>query len=211
MSTDTAHALFNGTPLPASQRKYLRSGLPGIYMEGPRLYMEGPGIYMEGRGDEEAFAMRFMAALEEILDPIVASIDLLPAHLDLRIAPDWIVIMVGQWLGLDFDRALDADARRRLALDARSIALRRGTPAGIRDVLARAFPNVKGLEVKDSGGVTYAENQAPPPLPEHGPAISITFAAGVPEPTLHAIRRIAEKLTPAGTRIDITGERGATT
>ena len=55
-------------PSPASNRRYLRDGLPGLY-----------------RDDD--FTMRFVGALEQVLDPIVSVLDALPAHFDPELAP----------------------------------------------------------------------------------------------------------------------------
>ena len=49
------------TPPVASSRAYLRDALPAVYQEGD-------------------FGMRFIGALESLLDPIVAVLDALPAH-----------------------------------------------------------------------------------------------------------------------------------
>ena len=75
--------------------RYLRGGLPAVYQEGD-------------------FGMRFVGALEPMLDPIVALLDALPAHFDPDLAPRDV---------LDADGGL---ARRR----ARRVA---GHPAPARD------------------------------------------------------------------------------
>src|SRR5215211_5588767 len=56
------------TPKVASSRAYLRGGLPAVYQEGD-------------------FGMRFIGALETLLDPIVAVLDALPAHFSPGHAP----------------------------------------------------------------------------------------------------------------------------
>jgi phage tail-like protein len=199
MATDTAApARVAAAPTPAYTREYLRGGLPAVYGEP---------------ADDEGtapFAMRFLGALENVLDPIVAMLDLLPAHLDLRIAPDDIVLVLGTWLGLEFDRALDADARRRLTLDATTITRTRGTVSGIRHVLELAFPEVPGVDVEDSGGVTYGEELPKEVPPEDGPAILISCPAAAPPEKRKAIRRVVEGLKPLGTRVVMTSRAEAT-
>ena len=56
------------TPRVASSRAYLRGGLPAVYQEGD-------------------CGMRFIGALETLLDPIVAVLDGLPAHFSADHAP----------------------------------------------------------------------------------------------------------------------------
>ena len=196
MATDTAPApVYADVPKPAFEREYLRKGLPGIYRDEPN------------RDEQATFAMRFMAALEDVLDPVVAIVDLFPAHLDLAVAPDELVTVIGAWLGLDFDRGLDAEARRRLARQATRITRERGTMTGIRHVLELAFPEVDGLTVEDSGGVSFGE-QLPPVPRRWDPMLWIKCPADVPREKLEAIRRTVEQLTPVHVRIEMVLEEG---
>ena len=64
----------------ASTRAYLRNGLPALYQDGD-------------------FGMRFVGALEELLDPIVAILDALPSHFDPNFAPPDILDLLAAWLG----------------------------------------------------------------------------------------------------------------
>jgi len=61
-------ATLNGLPGSASGRSYLRTGLPAVYQTG----------------DRTDFGMRFLTALEMVLDPVVALLDNLPSHFDPR-------------------------------------------------------------------------------------------------------------------------------
>src|SRR5215217_1866979 len=72
------------TPPVASSRAYLRGGLPALYQDGD-------------------FGMRFVGALEELLDPIVAVLDGLPYHFDPNFAPPDILDLLAAWLGVDLD------------------------------------------------------------------------------------------------------------
>jgi hypothetical protein len=72
------------TPPVASSRAYLRGGLPAVYQESD-------------------FGMRFIGGLEELLDPIVAVLDALPAHFDPDHAPRDILSLIAGWLGVDLD------------------------------------------------------------------------------------------------------------
>ena len=103
------------TPPVASSRAYLRDGLPALYQDGD-------------------FGMRFVGALEELLDPIVAMLDALPAHFDPDLAPRDI---------LDCSRrgwASTSTSRRTIARPARD-----GPPRGRARPPARA--RSAGLEL----------------------------------------------------------------
>src|SRR6266545_1447142 len=124
------------TPEVVSGRGYLRGGLPAIYTE-------------------EDFGMRFVGALEQVLDPIVAILDGLSAHFDPDLAPRNILDLLSSWLGVDFDESQSITARREKVRQAAELGRRRGTVAGLELALKLSFPNLP-LRVEDSGGVTFS-------------------------------------------------------
>src|SRR4029079_5175670 len=67
------------TPKVASSRAYLRGGLPAVYQEGD-------------------FGMRFIGALEQLLDPIIAVLDALPSHFNPDHAPRDLLALLASWL-----------------------------------------------------------------------------------------------------------------
>ena len=124
------------TPEVASSRAYLRSGLPSIYAE-------------------EDFGMRFVGALEEVLDPIVAVLDSLQAHFDPDLAPRNVLDLLSAWLGVGFDESQPISTRRERARQAAELGRRRGTVRGLELELKLAFPNLP-LRVEDQGGVVWS-------------------------------------------------------
>jgi phage tail-like protein len=109
-----------------------------------------PAVYREGD-----FGMRFVGALEHVLDPVVALLDNLPAHFDPRHAPPDVVELLGAWLGLEHDEARRGEDRRELVQGAAELLRKRGTRAGLEQALALAFPGVP-LRVEDGGGVRWS-------------------------------------------------------
>src|ERR1700710_366037 len=83
------------TPPVASTRAYLRNGLPSLYQDGD-------------------FGMRFVGALEELLDPIVAVLDALPAHFDPNHAPHDVLELLAAWLGVDLDETQELRHQREM-------------------------------------------------------------------------------------------------
>jgi phage tail-like protein len=124
------------TPPSASSRAYLRDGLPSLYADGD-------------------FGMRFVGALEELLDPIVAVLDGLPAHFDPNHAPRDILELLSAWLGVDLDETQDIRHQREMVRRAAELGRRRGTKGGMELALSLAFPDVP-LRVEDDGGVVYS-------------------------------------------------------
>src|SRR6478609_8873849 len=123
------------TPPVASTRAYLRNGLPSLYQDGD-------------------FGMRFVGALEELLDPIVAILDNLHYHFDPNHAPQDILELLAAWLGVDLDETQKLSDQREMVLRAAELGRRRGTVKGLELALKLHFPNVP-MRVEDNGGVVW--------------------------------------------------------
>jgi phage tail-like protein len=121
------------TPAVASNRAYLRGSLPAVYQEGD-------------------FGMRFIGALETLLDPIVAVLDALPAHFSAGHAPRDVLDLLSAWLGIDLDESQTPAQRREMVRHAAELGRRQGTRAGLELALSLAFPKLP-LRVEDLGGV----------------------------------------------------------
>lgn len=135
-----------GAPPAASARGYLRSGLPAIYQEGD-------------------FGMRFVGALETLLDPVVGVLDTLPAQFDARLANPEVLGLLAAWLGIELDESWPEDRQRALVRNASRLARARGTRAGLEEALRIAFPDLP-LRVEDDGGVVHGRSAAElPPAP----------------------------------------------
>lgn len=124
------------TPTSASSRAYLRDGLPSLYADSD-------------------FGMRFVGALESVLDPIIAVLDALPEHFDPDYAPRHILNLLSAWLGVDLDESQAITVQRDTIRRAAELGRRRGTKGGMELALALAFPDVP-LRVEDDGGVVYS-------------------------------------------------------
>ena len=164
------------TPPVASTRAYLRNGLPSLYQDGD-------------------FGMRFVGALEELLDPIVAVLDGLPKHFDPNHAPRDILELMAAWLGVDLDESQELRHQREMVRRAADLARRRGTVGGLELALTLAFPGVP-LRVEDNGGVHWASN----PAPENRSHSFIVYCdKPVEETTQAAIARCIEQYKPVHT------------
>jgi phage tail-like protein len=120
-------------PPSASARGYMRGSLPAVYREND-------------------FAMRFVGALETVLDPIVATLDSLPAYVDPQLAPTDMIEVLAFWLGIELDESMDDATRRELLLHSSEATRWRGTCKGLEMALRLTFPDLP-LRVEDEGGV----------------------------------------------------------
>lgn len=207
LSTEAARPdSANGTPPAASGRACLRGGLPAVYRDRTRVARDRPGAAQAG----EPFAMRFVAGLEDVLDPIVAMLDLLAAHLDVGCAPDDFVAMLGEWLGLELDAGVESDperllaAHRRLVDQATEITRHRGTRKGLMRLLKLGFEDL-ALEVDDSGGVTWSTDTSRL-QPAADPVLTVVHPPTAAAERVAAIRRVVEDVRPAGVALEQRAE-----
>ena len=166
------------TPETASARGYLRGGLPALYQESD-------------------FGMRFVGALEGVLDPIVAILDALPHHFDPDLAPRDVLDLLAGWLGVDLDESQSIAARREIVRNAADLARRRGTVAGLQRGLKLAFPDLP-LRVEDEGGVVWSTDVSA--VAEAGqPRFVVYCDKPIPDEVQAAVARCIEQNKPVHT------------
>jgi phage tail-like protein len=165
------------TPRVASSRAYLRGGLPAVYQEGD-------------------FGMRFIGALETLLDPIVAVLDALPAHFSPDHAPRDILDLLSAWLGVDLDESQTPQQRREMVRQAAELGRRRGTKRGVELALSLAFPKLP-LRVEDPGGVRTDPPEGGMDAP--APSFIVYCDTPIPEETQAGVARCIEQYKPVHT------------
>ena len=126
------------------RRDVLLHLLPEIYQDQPSLaaFLEPFETILFGAGSDEPKSIdRVIAGLPELLDPLVA--------------PDSYLPWLAGWVGLALHPDLDAARRRMLIQHASALYRRRGTKAGIEELLrivtgnsvVVAEPEIKTLQV----------------------------------------------------------------
>jgi phage tail-like protein len=163
------------TPAVASSRAYLRAQLPDVYQDG-------------------GFGMRFLEALETVLDPIVATLDALPAYFDPDLAPRDLLDLMAAWLGLTVDESWRDDRVREVLRLAATLGQTRGTRDGLALVLRLAFPDLP-LRIDDKGAVTW---QADPDAPAEPAADAFVVYCDKPvdKATQDEIAHVIEQAKP---------------
>jgi phage tail-like protein len=162
------------TPPVASSRAYLRGGLPAMYQDGD-------------------FGMRFVGALEAVLDPIVAVIDALPAYFNPDHAPRDVLNLLAAWLGIEVDESQPLRERRALVRQSAELSRRRGTVRGLELALDLAFPKLP-LRVEDNGGVSWGPEA---PARESSTSSFVVYCdKPIPEATQAAVARCIEQYKP---------------
>lgn len=160
---------------------------------------------------EDPFTVEFCAGLDEVLAPVLLSLDSFPAQLDVRTTPDDMIIWLSQWVGLtgteqELLAEADADRLRQLAETAQSLHVRRGTRLGIERVIAIEL-GVR-CEVAESGAAEWS-GEPGRPLPEGDlaggpPAIVVTvFAEPGESVDLDRLERLLTSNVPVHVRFRI--------
>jgi phage tail-like protein len=166
-----------GTPAVVSERAYMRGALPAVFQEND-------------------FGMRFVGALEVVLDPIVAVLDALPAHFDPDHAPRDVLDLLASWLGIELDESQTLRDRRELVRQAGELSRWRGTKRGMELALTLAFPNLP-LRVEDHGAVLWGPDHE---TRESPPASFVVYCdKPIPEDTQAAVARCIEDCKPVHT------------
>jgi phage tail-like protein len=165
------------TPEVASSRAYLRGGLPAVYQDGD-------------------FGMRFIGALERLLDPIVAVLDGLPSHFDPDHAPRDALSLMAAWLGVDLDESQELRYQREMVRQSAELGRRRGTVSGLELALKLSFPNVP-MRIEDQGGVKWTLDQSAVEAPP--PSFIVYCDKPIPEDVQAAVARCIEQHKPVQT------------
>jgi len=133
----------------------MRGGVIGLRSQFP-LGATLPGIYQD-----DGFVQDLCAGLDEVLAPLVATLDCLPAYLDPETTPADVLDWLAGWVGVLLE---DVPAERRRIVVRRAAELHRwrGTPRGVRAAVLAWF-GVEPELVASGGSGWSAEGGAPLP------------------------------------------------
>lgn len=182
---------FEEVPAPpaASARRRLRAGLPDIYDDGD-------------------FGMRFLLGLEQVLDPVLATLDSLPALFHVELAPDHALAGLAAWLGVEDVEGLPPAARREALRRAGELGRLRGTRAGLQLALEVFYPDVP-MRIEDHGSVIVSAEPGPAAT-----APAATFSVFCDEPLSDevqlAVSRTIDRWKPAHAQYRLRIRREAT-
>jgi phage tail-like protein len=120
---------------------------------------------------EDPFARSLCESFDEVLAPVLLTLDTFDTYLDPATTPDDMIPWLAQWLGLGVDSAV-ARARQRHELQvAGPLNVSRGTRRSIELVLANALG--MPVDVSDSGGARWTPSPGGPLPGDPEPLISV--------------------------------------
>lgn len=171
--------------------------LPGLASRYP-LGAQLPAVY-----GEDAFVQGLTAALDEVLAPVLCTLDNFPAYLDPALAPADFVTLLAAWLGA----APEAGASRSAVAGAVHAHAVRGTCAGLAEEIRLAF----GVRATVTDGLTsLASTTALTELPP-APAPHLTVRLRPPLPPdldMRALTALVARDRPAHVpfTVEVAGE-----
>ena len=108
-----------------------------------------PGIYQE-----DDFTMRFVGGFDDVLAPIVATLDCLIDYFDPALTPTDFLDWIAGWVGIEIDEGWATERRRAAVATAVEMYRMRGTINGLRANLEVLSGGT--VEITDSGGVSWS-------------------------------------------------------
>jgi len=103
---------------------------------------------------EDDFIQRFVQAFDDSWAPLLSTLDNLDSYVDASVAPADFVDFVADWVGMAIDGSWSVQRRREIVAQAVSLHRRRGTLAGIRDMIALTVDG--DVEVEESGATNWS-------------------------------------------------------
>lgn len=139
----------------------MRTGIPGLPSAHP-LGEQLPAVYAD-----DQFVRGFTSALDEVLAPVLSTLDNFAGYLDPGVAPEDFVGWLAHWVALRVDESWSPAQLRQLVTRSVELHRWRGTRRGLAEHVGLLTGGA--VEVTDSGGVVASPTPGAP-LPDPGPA-----------------------------------------
>lgn len=143
---------------------------------------------------EDATAMRITAALDEVLAPVIATLDCLWCYLDPALAPPDFLDWLAGWVGVPPDETGRLEHRRATVATAVALHRARGTVRGLRAQLESATG--ARVEVVDSGGVAVSTTPDCPPPGDDEMRVTVRVPASA-DVDVQAVEKLVSEAKPA--------------
>jgi phage tail-like protein len=154
---------------------------------GPML----PAIYQE-----DEFSMRFVAGFDEVLAPILLTLDCLIDYFDPALTPTDFLDWLASWVGIEVDESWATERRRAAVATAVEMYRMRGTISGLRANL-EVLSGVQ-VEITDSGGVAWSTKPMGELPGQDSPRLAVRVTVSdASERTTKAIDSIVTTAKPA--------------
>jgi phage tail-like protein len=128
---------------------------------------------------EDPVAMQWTAAFDEVLAPVISTMDCMAAYADPMLAPDDFVRWLAGWVGTVLDENWPLDRQRATVAHSVRLYRMRGTVEGLRALIEVVTGGE--VELAESGGVAWsvAPNTEPPGEAVARLSVRVTLPRGV--------------------------------
>jgi phage tail-like protein len=160
-----------------------------------------PGLY-----EDDDVAQRFCQGLDEVLAPVMVTLDNLDAYLDPRTAPEDLLPWLATWVGLAFDDAQTSERQRALVRAGAELHRWRGTVTGITGAVRVLFDVTP--DVVEPGGVSASlDPHAPFPGDADGELLVVVHLEDTGEDDLDRLDAVVAAVKPAHVphRVEVRG------
>jgi phage tail-like protein len=137
------------------------------------LGMSLPALY-----HDDKLANGFMQAFDDVLAPILATLDNLEAYIDPDETPEDFLEWLGQWVGMPVDKTWTIDRQRRAVSHAARIYRMRGTVRGLRE-LVEVFSG-GSVQIVDNGAVGWSTRSGTPLPGKATPSLTVRVTIADP-------------------------------
>lgn len=110
-----------------------------------------PAVYQE-----DPFTERFVGGFDDVMAPILATLDCLPDYFDPYLAPEDFLEWMASWVGIELEEGWPIERRRAVVATAVEMYRMRGTVGGLRANLQVLTGG--RVEIADSGGVGWSRS-----------------------------------------------------
>lgn len=164
----------------------MRGTLAGLANPHPLLRVL-PGLYAE-----DDLAARLTGVFDEVLAPVVATLDNLPGYLDPALTPHDFVPVLGSWVAAFDDQRIPDERRRALVSAAVDLHRIRGSAAALAETIRLACD--VSADVTESGGTSWSAEPGSAAPGSSDPQVVVKVAEGT---DLSLVRRVVDALRPA--------------
>ena len=109
---------------------------------------------------DDPFIRRMMPAFDEVLAPIISTLDCFPSYLDPSLAPQDMVRYMASWLFPNYEDQLSEEGLRHALATTVERSGWRGTARGIREALITF--ELASIDIQDSGGTVVSTTPTDP-------------------------------------------------
>jgi phage tail-like protein len=144
---------------------------------------------------EDAFARQLCASFDDLLAPVLLTLDTFTDYLDPATTPEDMIGWLAQWLGLTVDPGVEHAVQRHELAVAGSLNATRGTRRSIELALQSALGTP--VEVSDSGGARWSPSPGGELPGDPTPTVGVVVRAPAGSVDTGRLDALVRSVTPA--------------